>query len=442
LIEFSEVIVKNTLKFAVPLSGALLAASLLGPASPALADSTIACDSNGNCDAKYEFNSWPEVWTVPNEVHEVLVYVAGGSGADSLGGAPGGAGGSIAGWVDVTPGERLAVVVGGGHIAHSRHEAYGGGGRAWDVNDGAGGGGSFVFINSGDDSDPWEPLLIAGGGGGGANYSVTRAGGAGGFAMDESGDAEPAVADAHAAGATTSSGNPDGGIARFNGAVFYPGEGVWPGSGGAGGGGYYGGVSGNNLGGGGGSGYASSRVDLVSGSFGENLGTGVIELHYVQPLQSEAALEVLPTAGVVGQPITLTGTVSLADGGAGTVTFTSELDGDEVLSQSRPVVIDQGVGPFTGSASVTFTPNEPGEYTFFLNYSGDSEHGPATAQAVVVTVSPASVPPGGGPEPTPTDELADTGSDSQSTAILGALALALIGGGAILSLVRRRRTAR
>jgi len=448
--EKTETIVKKQLKFAASASGALLLAALLGPASPALAESGIPCVGTNLCTDTFDVTGAPEFWTVPNGVDSIQLYVAAGSGGGAFASdSGGGAGGAVSGWVDVTPGEELALIVGdrGQSNVDGGAAGFGGGGDGDSAGEGAGGGGgSFVFISSG---GGWEPLLVAGGGGGAlAGAGGAHWAGAGGFS-DDNPDAAPENI-WHAAGATTTAaGYAGGNAASFDGSAFTPGRGQHADDagalGGGGGGGYFGGGAGPSGpvgptmgGGGGGSGFASSRVDSPTG--GENLGPGQIVVRYSNFTLSEAALSVQPGDPVVGKPVTLMGIVTQFDlpGDEGTLTFTASLAGEQKFSRSLPVTIGSGAGPFTGSVETTFVPEVAGEYTFSLVFtSGSFEHLDAVAADVMRQVGDAPPVP---PEEEP-DELAETGTGDSGAAALGALGALLLGAGAILCAHRRRQGA-
>ena len=191
---------------------------------------TNACDLMGFGAGKAEFGytGGDQKWTVPDGVTKVCIKMWGAAGGSRLG--AGGGGGFSAGVLDVTPGQNLTVMVGGGGkgIWGNSGNAYGGGGS---TAGGAGGAGrSAVYASN-------VQVIIAGGGGGGDDhFGPSGYSGAGGGANGQG--ASPGGG----------GGSQTGGAALNNGGSGGPG--------GAGGGGYWGGYgAGGNGHGGGGSGY-------------------------------------------------------------------------------------------------------------------------------------------------------------------------------------------
>jgi len=191
-----------------------------------------------------------QTFTVPNCVYTIRVktWGAGGSGggADSYGGAVGGAGAFVESDFAVTPGQILTVIVGGGAGPGANGASgYGGGSPGWgngliggayggnaggsgsSGGGGGGGGGSALY-------DGPSLLMVAGGGGGGSGggqFSSGATGGGGGQNGNSSPGScsSPGIAGASPNGNGTSGANKGGGDG---------------GGGGAGGGGYNGGTGG------------------------------------------------------------------------------------------------------------------------------------------------------------------------------------------------------
>jgi len=204
-------------------------------------------------------------FVVPTYISQVYVKVWGAGGAGGGNGA-GGMGAFVSGYLNVTPGSTLKVLVGGGGKYQSGSGGgYGGGGNAGSGNYGGGGGGRTAIR-----TELGVELVTAGGGGGGACC---------GYYGGEGGNPNGANAGGNSAtfngkGGTTSA----GGAATTGGAApSIPGSaligsagGSSTNGGGGGGGGYYGGSggSGNTTtstgGGGGGSSYTANLTSVTN----------------------------------------------------------------------------------------------------------------------------------------------------------------------------------
>jgi hypothetical protein len=241
----------------------------------------IACDvglvrCGGECAASCETtfaSAGTSTFTVAPGCTRLFVSAWGaGGGIGACGGTPSPAGGGYVQTVlDVTPGETLAIVVGGagGDGAAGVGGAGGtpgGGGRGGATSCGGGGGGGFSGVFRGDVLQS-NALAIAGGGGGSGVQPAAAAGaGAGGGATGQDGPVP-------ASGATQSAGGMGqvvSGRVGEPGGIFVGGNGGTGGDdgGGGGGGGYYGGgaspnASTNAGGGGGGSGYVTGDLAVL-----------------------------------------------------------------------------------------------------------------------------------------------------------------------------------
>lgn len=221
----------------------------------------------------FSYTGTPQTFTVPPCVYSIHVkaWGAGGSGggADSYGGAVGGAGASIESDIPVVPGQILTIIVGGGAgpggsgggccagIAGWGNGVFDGGnggvtGGSGGSGGGGGGGGGTGLSNG------LTPLLVAAGGGGGSGggqYSSGATGGGGG----QDGNASPGSCNSPGLTGASPSGNGSVGANKGGG------DG---GGGGGGGGGYNGGTGGGvatgcdcgACGGGGGSSWASGTI--------------------------------------------------------------------------------------------------------------------------------------------------------------------------------------
>jgi hypothetical protein len=144
----------------------------------------------------FKYTGEPQIFTVPAGVSHVIV-AASGAGSPSYSDGPSGPsstgsnGGFVKATIPVTPGEKLAIFVGGaGRISHGGlggRGGFNGGGtggrgvyRTYDVNGGVGGGGASD-IREGRSKLANRVLVAAGGGGGGVAVGYgAGAGGAGG----------------------------------------------------------------------------------------------------------------------------------------------------------------------------------------------------------------------------------------------------------------------
>ncbi len=252
----------------------------------------------------------PEVFTytgsnqsfpVPAGVTQVFLKMWAGGGAGGNNYSSGGAGAYVSGWLAVTPGSVLTVIVGGAGIyATSSSGSAGGfgGGGASGTGSGYGGpsAGSGYFAGSGGGRSavqiaPGADAATAGGGGGGgsAAYQTPVYGGGGGAPNGIDGGYSSGGGGGNGHGATTGAGGTasTGADANsINGTQYTGSAGAnAPFAGGGGGGGYYGGSGGGGFnsyyasnmtvgGGGGGSSYTSnlSTVTNIAGNY-DNTGT-------------------------------------------------------------------------------------------------------------------------------------------------------------------------
>jgi hypothetical protein len=112
--------------------------------------------------------------TVNSDARYVMLMMWGGGGQSAS--TPGGGGAYIQGYLPVTPGEQLRIIVGsGGNRGKQQSDVDGGGGYGGEQMK-AGGGRTAVqrFV-----SGAWTDVVVAGGGGGGGNSDATGIGGGG-----------------------------------------------------------------------------------------------------------------------------------------------------------------------------------------------------------------------------------------------------------------------
>jgi hypothetical protein len=300
--------------------GAYPAVAGASPSEPSAAQATETFGSTGST----------QTFTVPPHVRSITVVATGAAGGKGENGSRwngggGGRGARVSAALDVNPGEKLFIVVGGpggrggtfssgtggfNGGARAGHVGGGGGGGASDVRtagpltsrlltaSGGGGGGSAGSEGPGGQgggngrdgadghSDPHDPLTCHGRGGGGGRNDAAGGGGGGCVGSDQHGDG----------GALG-----EGGIGGASGVLA---------SGGGGGGGYYGGggggggVGGSGAGGGGGSSAVVAHATKASIGDAENP-TPLVTISYEHSLGVD--LDVSPRGPVnVGQPIVLT----------------------------------------------------------------------------------------------------------------------------------------
>ncbi len=214
----------------------------------------------------FNFTGGEQSFVVPEGVLRVRVVAIGGHGGESA--VAGGAAAQVDGFLSVTPGQTLYVVVGG--VGGEGGAGGFNGGAEGGSNGGAGGGGASDVrsapIAAG--SAPERRLIVAagGGGGGGTGMETTgaaggAAGGAGGTAAEENGGGgagTPTEGGSGGSGCSGTAGTGTLGSGAAGGGSIGAG-----GGGGGGGGGLYGGGGGSagcNLFGGGGGGGGSSLV--------------------------------------------------------------------------------------------------------------------------------------------------------------------------------------
>ncbi len=220
--------------------------------------------------------------TIPTGVRRVTISAQGAAGGETAEFGGGGAGGSTVATIDVTPGETLAVFVGGQGGANS------GAGAAGGFNGGGAGGGDYGTGGGGGASDVRQGgimlanrVVVAGGGGGGGGYPEMSTGGGGGTTTGGVGEGTYGVGGGGGGTQTRGGaggdgeGNPDGmaGTLREGGAGASSSD-----PGGGGGGGYYcgGGGGGGGAGGGGGSSFALASATSVTMVRGVRAGFGQV----------------------------------------------------------------------------------------------------------------------------------------------------------------------
>lgn len=211
-----------------------------------------------------------QTFTVPVGCNLIKVKIWGAGGAGGLLTLKGAAGGFTTGFMNVTPGQVLYLIVGGAgtfYIPSGKGGGgFGGGGNAGSSGGGGtGGGGGYSGIFSNSSIIQANALLIAGGGGGGGwTDGGTPIGTDGGPGGGLSGVASPNLGTWYGiggGGGTALAGGASGGGTAIAGSAFQGGYGSPNADGGGGGGGYFGGGGGYyNGGGGGGSAYIAAGI--------------------------------------------------------------------------------------------------------------------------------------------------------------------------------------
>jgi streptogramin lyase len=247
-----------------------------------------AGDGSGN-PVTFEYTGGSQCFIVPQNITDITVTAVGAAGGPGAGG--GSNGGSATATISVTPGETLAVNVGGeGNYGGGYDDPFPGSGgfnggasgsaghgSCYDICYGAGGGGG------GGASDVREGgsgianrVVVGGGGGGGGNGG----GGSGGGLSGGNGSGDSCSSDGGPGGSggtqTTGGAGGSGGVGTGYDSNFYCGDGS-----GGGGGGYYGGLGGSYGGaGGGGSAYAEPSATNVSYASGTNNNYGYVTISW------------------------------------------------------------------------------------------------------------------------------------------------------------------
>jgi hypothetical protein len=302
---------------------AVLAGSLLfgGLTTVSLAAASTLTEGTAAAGTGWPFASsgtgpetYPTVPAVPSGVCFVEVTAIGGAGGGgSANGGSGGAGGSTYARIPVTPGEQLAVDVGGAGgnsvpgitgITGNGGNGGAGGGGGGGAESGGGGGASVVSYSG-------VPQVVAGGGGGG-----DRGNGGNGGGTDGNGDAGD---DGNGGGGGTNNGY--GGYATYDSATDANAGAGGGGNGSAGGGGGGGGADGGGVGetggagngiggaggdsGGGGASYVVSTATSSTFNPTNTSGDGSVTITYDSSTDLCTQLQITTTSlpdGTVGQP--------------------------------------------------------------------------------------------------------------------------------------------
>jgi hypothetical protein len=430
-------------------AAAAVAVAVAWPAGPALADTPPVCSQSASTvTCTYGYTGDSQSFTVLAGVQSIAVDVLGaqggtGAGPDFSPRAVGGEGARVQATLPVTPGETLAVLVGGAGTSGCQPGSFNGGGVRNACGDTAGigaGGGGASDLRIAPFGLAQRIVVAGGGGGGGGNGEGTGPGGAGGPEGGRGGDGGAtgmAGSDQSAgvlggqpgAGATdqggaggiagTPNGNPgqDGSLGQ--GGSQGEGAGNGGGDGGGGGGGYFGGGGGAGGGGstvgggselgagGGGGGGGSSFVEPLATSEsitgGAQTGNGVIEISYGVP---EAAS--VPVSFPTQPQGTISGvqTVFVANRGNAPLMI-SGMTFSGADPQDFVIGFNGCLGPLPAGASCTigvnFIPQAVGARTADLNIASNDPNSPLTVVLSGTGAAPSTpgVPPFTGGTPAP-----------------------------------------
>ncbi len=246
--------------------------------------------SSGPSSQTFDYTGSQQTFVVPSGVTQLTVVASGAEGGAGYQGGAGGLGGSVTATIAVTPGETLAVFVGGKGADGTNTPATtalggfngggnGGGSALLGGGDGGGGGGASD-VRRGPLYALADRLVVGGGGGGGGSTGNATAGGTGGAGGGTTGGSGGDVLPATGGGGGTQSvGGAAGASAsgsNLAGAQGSGGRGASSdyGAAGGGGGGFYGGGGGgvnvftNGAGGGGGSSFPASGTHQVGAQAG------------------------------------------------------------------------------------------------------------------------------------------------------------------------------
>ena len=253
---------------------------------------------------------------MPGDIDRLFIQLWGAGGGGRI--AAGGAGAYVSGYLAVTPGETLTLLVGGGGkctaYAADHYGGFGGGGEALGLRSAPGGGGGRSAILRGT-----AELVDAGGGGGGDGAGSNGEGKGGGGGVIEG---QQGYNSNGGHGGTQGAGGTRGGGNATDGGFHFGGHGdLINGYGAGGGGGYYGGGGGNVTnngggGGGGGSSFADNLTGFIGGdAFYGNLGlsmpggleapnyiSGVGDGSWASNVNSGGNGEIVITASAAGTP--------------------------------------------------------------------------------------------------------------------------------------------
>lgn len=239
--------------------------------------------------ASFAFTGSTQSFTVPAGVTRILVELVGAGGGDSRSGSgDGGRGSRLVTELDVTPGETIAVYVGGRGVKGVSMSTVGGGWNGGGLGEfSAGSGGGATDLRRGG-STLADRIAAAAGAGGAANEWSGRYGGDGGDGDGGGQNGQGGWGTGGWAGTATVGGGPGTGVNK--GSLGLGGQGGASGSdrgGGGGGGGWYGGGGGTTFigepAGGGGGGSSVTTGDVMSLGSAASIADGSVTIWDATP---------------------------------------------------------------------------------------------------------------------------------------------------------------
>jgi|GEM_PF-614037 len=297
--------------FSVPTGGTVLGtgANFSPPSTLQTTTYYVEATNNLNPSATVTFNytGGQQNWTVPAGVFSLSVTMEGAEGSRTTNyGNRGGYGGRVVANLAVTPGQTLAIFVGGWPGDNNTNGGYNGGNYTQSCCGYGYGGGGATDIRIGGTSYGNRVLVAGGGGGGGWNCGTDGSrGGDGGGTTGEDGLYCSSTGNTSytGRGGSQNSGGAAGGnwCCPSGGALGDGGYGSF--RGGGGGGGYYGGGGSSYGGGGGGSNFADPVLCTnIAHTRGTRQGNGIVTISYTTPFCTSARIPVTLTVNPLSAP--------------------------------------------------------------------------------------------------------------------------------------------
>ena len=373
--------------FAVPTGGAVLGtgANFSPPSTLQTTTYYVEATNNLNPSASVTFNftGGQQNWTVPAGVFSLAVTMEGAEGSRNTNyNNRGGFGGRVVANLAVTPGQTLAIFVGGWPGNSSSTGGYNGGGNQNFSSSMANSGGGATDIRIGGTSLNNRVLVAAGGGGGGFNCGVDGSrGGDGGGTTGEDGLYCSSTGNTSFTGR---GGSPTaGGASGANWCCPSAGSSGQGGTGGyyggGGGGGWFGGGGSSYGGGGGGSNYADPNLCTnIAHTRGTRQGHGIVTINYTTPFCTSnrvpVNLTVNPLSAPTANPINTTcgsNITASASGSTGWYHWFAAPTGGSPLSTQSNYAMSFVTQTDTLFVEAVSDPNPSGTQTF--NYTGGNQ---------------------------------------------------------------------
>jgi hypothetical protein len=343
----------------VTVVGLVVAIATVLPVVSASAETVCTPTGGRNGCIQFTYTGADQSFRVPNGVTQIVAFVYGAQGGDSVIPQSGGLGGQASGTIATSPGTLYTVSVG----ARGDAGTYGGGGVSGAASRQRGGsGGGLSALWSGASFVAGNALIVAGGGGGSAGSlpGANVGGGGGGLTGGSAGTGAGGTQSAGGSAATVTGNS----VAGSAGVQFRGGDSAATGdSGGAGGSGWFGGGAGlgqvdvtltdTDTSGGGGSGFLSAAVSSGSMSSGVRSGAGLVVIEFVVPQTVISS----PANGTVHGSFALNGT------GAPGNTLTATIQGSPVCTTTVASDGSWTCGTFArppGSYTISAVETDPG----------------------------------------------------------------------------------